>query len=165
MNKIIPLVLCSAVLFGCRTRPITPDQSWADYCRYYSPTGETAAPPDGAVDFRKVSTAQVDANLANLKLQGYVVLGCFKIEDGTDITYPAIMALAQKLNAGAVVMSTKDVTAANSPMPNPDLGIVGTDKMDSARMNVTRPEETLTEQIYQHYAIYMLGKKSRSVQN
>lgn len=163
MNKLLPTILCAAVLFGCRTHPVTPDESWADYNRYYNATGETAAVPAGAADIRVVPSKNADATVESLKAQGYVVLGTFKIDDGTEISWAAVSALAQKLNAGAAVWSTVNALPTSSrTLQNPDMGVVGVDKTQMAHMNADRPDQTFAEQVIeQHHTIYMLGKKGK----
>jgi len=163
MNKLLPAILVAVALFGCRSRPLTPDESWSDYGRYYNPTGETAEVPQGLADVRSVPSKQAEATLDALKAQGYVVLGCFKIEDGTDIRHAAVSALAQKLNASAVVWSTVNALPSSSrTMPNPDMGIAGVDKAQMAAMNADRPDQSFAEQVIEaHHTIWMLGKKAK----
>jgi len=161
MNKILPTILCAAALFGCRTHSVTPDESWADYNRYYNATGETAVAPTAAVDLRMVPSAQVQANIDNLKAQGFVVLGSFKIEDGTDISHAAVMALAQKLNAGAVVWCAMTTSARNTMLTNPDLGIPGVDYTQAANMMATRSDQSFAEQTMRKHEVWMLGKMAK----
>jgi len=161
MNKMIPMVLCAAVMFGCRSRPISPDVSWSDYGQYYSPTGEVAVPPQAPAGIQVVKAKQADSAIAALQAQGYVVLGKFLIADDTEITRPAVAALAEKLNAGEVVWTVENVVGADSALPNnPDQGIAGVDTVQMAHMNVSNPEMSLADQAITHrHTIWMLGKK------
>jgi len=159
MKKIIPTMFCAAAVFGCSTTPVTPDESWADYNRYYSATGETAVPPAEAVDIRMVKSGQMDSNVKQLKEQGYVVLGSFKIADGTEISHSAVSALAKKLNASAVVWSTVTTSSHQTSLPNPDMGIVGVNSVEAVRMTARRPDESFSEQTMHQHTLYMLGKK------
>lgn len=159
MKKLLPLMFCAVAFVGCRTHDVTPDESWSDYCRYYKPTGEVAVAPTGAVDVRMVKSAQAEATVENLKSKGYVVLGNFAIDDGTEITYPAVLALAKKLNAGAVVWSTVTTSARRTALPNPDMGIVGVDTQYAVQMTAARPDQSFAEQTLNQHAVYMLGKK------
>jgi len=162
MNKFLPIVICAAAFAGCRT-PVTPEHSWADYGRYYTPTGEKAATAEAPATVRSVKSKEADATVASLKAQGYIVLGSFKIEDGTDISQNAVAALAQKLGASEVVWSTVQTlpTSARS-LQNPDMGIVGVDKLQMAAMNADRPDQSFAEQVLEeHHTIWMLGKKAK----
>jgi len=92
------------------------------------------------------------------------VLGSFKIEDGTDISYNAVMALAQKLNASEAVWSSVDALPKSAMvLANPgNLGIAGTDNVQMAMMNSSMQDQSLTEQVYErHHTIWMLGKKAK----
>jgi len=161
MNKILPAVILSMTFAGCRT-PLTPETSWADYSRYYSPTGATASAPEGPATIRTVSSKEMDAAIESLKSQGYVVLGIFKIADGTDISRNAVAALSQKLGASEVVWSSVQELSVHRALPNPDLGIVGVDKIQMAQMNADRPDQTFAEQVLEaHHVIWMLGKKGK----
>jgi len=156
-KKVIPMMFCAAVLCGCRS--LTSDDVWSDYCRYYSSTGVAAVPLTGAADVRKIDSGKTDSAVESLKAQGYVVLGSFKIADGTNITQPTVAALAKKLNAGVVVWSSSMASSLPTALPNPDLGIVGIDNSDLAHMNARRPDESFAEQTIVQHTIYMLGKK------
>jgi len=162
MDKLIPALICAAAFAGCRT-PVTPEHSWADYGRYYTPTGETASAPESQATVRSVRSKEAEAAVASLKTQGYVVLGSFKIEDGTDISRNAVAALAQKLGAGEVVWCTVDTLPTSARcLQNPDMGIVGVDKLQMASMNADRPDQSFAEQVYErHHTIWMLGKKAK----
>jgi len=163
MNKLLPLVVFAVALAGCRT-PVTPEHSWADYGHYYAPTGEQAAAPAGPATVRTVKSKEASATVESLKAQGYVVLGSFKIEDGTDISYNAVMALAQKLNASEAVWSSVDALPKSATvLANPgNLGIAGTDNVQMAMMNASMQDQSLTEQVYErHHTIWMLGKKAK----
>jgi len=163
MNKILPAAICAIAMAGCRT-PVTPDQSWADYSRYYNPTGETAVAPDFPATVRTVKSKEIDATVESLKSQGYVVLGSFKIEDGTEISRNAVAALAQKLNASEVVWNVVDSLPKSAMvLSNPGaLSIAGTDSVQMSRMNADRPDQSFAEQVYeQHHTIWMLGKKGK----
>jgi len=161
-TKIATIALGASVLFGCRT-PVTPEECWADYGRYYNPTGETAVAPEAPAQVRLVKSKEVGATVDSLKTQGYVVLGEFKIEDGTEISRNAVAALAQKLNASEVVWSSVDsLPSSAKALPNPDMGIIGVDKMQMATMNADRSDMSFAEQVYErHYTIWMLGKKAK----
>lgn len=160
MNRLLPLMICAAAFAGCRTA-ITPDQSWSDYGRYYNPTGEAAELSASPATVREVKSKDADATIETLKSQGYVVLGSFKIDDGTEISRNAVAALAQKLNAAEVVWITVNALPKSAKaVQSPDMGIVGVDNTQLARMNADRPDQTFAEQVLEgHHTIWMLGKK------
>jgi len=172
MNKILIPVICGLALVGCRSTGVTPDESWRDYCRYYSAepvrakTGTnvvaTVAAPTGtnvvtAVDVHKVNSRDDQKVIDGMKAQGYVVIGKFLIKDGTDIGDAAVRALAQKLGAKAVVWSTAN-GAGWEGLPNPaDVDIIGTDMVKSARMEGNVPSEPYADQVLVHqHEIWML---------
>jgi len=163
MKEIIPMTLCAALLFGCHVRPLTPDESWSDYGHYYKPTGEMAAADADVANIRVVKSAEAEAAVASLKSQGYVALGCFKIDDGTEISHAAVAALAQKLNASAVVWSRVNTLPKSArTTSNPDMGIVGVDNVRLAQMNADRRDQSFADQVIEtHHTIWMLGKKAK----
>jgi len=157
MNRIAIVAIAAVALAGCRLFEVTPDGSWKDFHTYYTPGAITAKPFVGTADLRIVRSGDVDRNVAELGKQGKKVIGSFLIDDGTDISYAHVNALARKLNASAVVWSSEMISSDQTLLPNADIGLVGTDYTRASAMTARRVDETLAEQTIRKHVIYMLG--------